>query len=113
MKVLKEFMNSLDFIRMKPDNSVIKGGIPEGGSARALVQPGRTIAVYLRCGKKGPGSAPLEIELPQGQWLAEWIDPVSGKISVSDEVEGGAVRGIRVPAYQDDAALRLTRRKQS
>src|SRR5947209_9319908 len=47
MKVLADFMNGFDFVAMKPDNSVIRGE-PPGLSARALVEPGKQYAVYLR-----------------------------------------------------------------
>jgi hypothetical protein len=50
MRVLRDFMHSFDFIRMKPDNSVIKGGVPASYTARALVEPGRQYALYLRPG---------------------------------------------------------------
>ena len=39
MKILSDFIHGFDFVRMTPDNSVIKGGIPAGGTARALVEP--------------------------------------------------------------------------
>jgi hypothetical protein len=48
MSVLREFINGFDFVAMKPDNAVITGGIPAGGTARALVQPGQAYAIYLR-----------------------------------------------------------------
>ncbi|HXG48455.1 MAG TPA: PA14 domain-containing protein [Methylomirabilota bacterium] len=58
LRALRDFMAGLDFIRMRPDNSVIKGGVPVGGSARALVQPGKAVAVYIRNeGSTGPWSA--------------------------------------------------------
>jgi hypothetical protein len=44
MKVLREFITGFDFVRMKPDHSVVQGGIPEGGTARALVEPGARVA---------------------------------------------------------------------
>ena len=46
--ILRDFINGFDFLRMKPDNSVLLGGTPEGGSARALVEPGRAYAIYIR-----------------------------------------------------------------
>ncbi len=106
MKVLREFMTDFDFIRMKPDNSVIQGGIPEGGTARALVEPGKAIALYLRSGKTA--ATALQIGLPQGSWVAEWVNPLSGAISGKVEVQGGGVREIKVPAYEQDIALRIT-----
>jgi len=47
-RILRDFIYGFDFIRMKPDNSVIKGGIPPGGTARALIEPGEAYAIYLR-----------------------------------------------------------------
>src|SRR5881628_3434821 len=48
MRVLRDFIYGFDFIHMKPDNSVIQGGVPDGLSARALVEPGKSYAIYLR-----------------------------------------------------------------
>jgi len=47
LKILKDFIESFDFIRMAPDNSVIKGGVPRGMQARALVERGRAYAIYI------------------------------------------------------------------
>jgi hypothetical protein len=47
MKVLAGFVNGFDFVAMRPDNSVIRKELP-GLSARALVEPGKQYAVYLR-----------------------------------------------------------------
>jgi hypothetical protein len=47
MKLLNEFIHSFEFIRMKPDNSIMRGGVPAGLSARALVEPGKAYAIYI------------------------------------------------------------------
>lgn len=47
LKILKDFIEGFDFIRMAPDNSVIKGGIPAGMQARALVEKGKAYAIYI------------------------------------------------------------------
>ena len=61
MKILRDFINGFDVIRMKPDNSVIKGGAPQGGTARALVDPGKAMAIYVRNQiAGGPVVRPLE-----------------------------------------------------
>jgi hypothetical protein len=52
LAILKEFVESFDFIRMKPDRSVLKGGVPPGAAAQALVEPGKAYAVYLHLGEK-------------------------------------------------------------
>jgi hypothetical protein len=49
LKVLKDFINDFDFVRMAPDDSVIMAGLPAGlVSARVLAEPGRAYALYLR-----------------------------------------------------------------
>ena len=58
LKILSDFINGFDFLRMSPDNSVIKGGAPQGGTARALVEPGKAMAIYVRKhSSTGPWSA--------------------------------------------------------
>lgn len=72
--ILGRFMRGLDFVRMKPDNSVIKGGIPAGGTARALVEPGKAYAIYVR---KAAAS---------GRFSARWTGfieaPVTGELTL-------------------------------
>src|SRR5256885_15618572 len=66
MKILKEFIHRFDFVRMKPDNAVIKSGVPEKGSARALVEPGKQYALYLF----GGTNATLKLDVPPGNYQA-------------------------------------------
>ncbi len=47
MKVLKDFIHGFDFLRMAPNNGVLKGGAGPGPSARALVEPGKQYAIYV------------------------------------------------------------------
>ncbi len=48
LRILRDFIYGFDFLKMKPDNSVIKGGVPQGITARALVEHGKAYAIYLR-----------------------------------------------------------------
>lgn len=48
LRVLADFIQSFNFIRMKPDNSVLAEPVPAGLSARALVEPNRAWAIYCR-----------------------------------------------------------------
>jgi hypothetical protein len=121
LKILSDFINGFDFVRMAPDNTVVTGGTPPGGSARALVEPGRAIAIYLR--KKGasskdapaavpvePGtSSSLQVALPAGEWRGEWVDTTTGSVVRAIDVSGGGVREIAPPDYTTDIALRLRR----
>ena len=122
LKILSDFINGFDFLRMAPENSVIKGGVPPGGTARALVEPGRALAIYVR--RKGAAAAPegempvssesgppgsLQVELSEGQWRAEWLDPPTGSVVRTADVTGGGVRALVPPDYGADIALRLRR----
>jgi hypothetical protein len=122
--ILREFVNGLAFIKMKPDNSIIKGGIPSGGSARALVEPGRACAIYLHrnispargANNSGAPSPPdagpiaLQIELSDGRWRAEWIDTKTGKTAGRANVTGGNSITLNAPPFETDIALRIVRR---
>jgi len=120
LKILKDFISAFDFVRMTPDDSVIAGSAPSGGSARALVEPGRAMAIYLRktapSGKLGnkvpvtvaaPLSTHLQLALPEGEWEAEWLDTKSGSVVGRERVTGGATRTLSSPVYDEDIALRL------
>jgi hypothetical protein len=105
MKILADFIHGFDFVHMRPDDAVVKGGIPAGGTARALVQPGKAMAIYIRGG--GPSTV-LSVELPAGTWTAEWIDTKTGAVARTVMAAGGSIRALEAPVYETDIALRLT-----
>jgi hypothetical protein len=106
MKVLNDFIHGFDFVRMRPDEGVVKGGLPPKGRARVLSEPGKQYAAYLFGGPE----AKLELALPEGTYKAEWLDPSTGKVLKSSEVTAaGAVTTLPSPRYATDVALRLLR----
>lgn len=117
MRVLRDFVHSFDFIRMKPGPAdLVK--VPAGYTARALLDPGRAYAIYLRSPVKAQSTEPssagrawLEIDLPAGRYRAEWLDPTSGKIVASETLpHDGGVRKLAPPPFSQDIAMRLRRR---
>ncbi len=106
LRILKDFIEGFDFIKMRPDNSVIKGGIPAKATARALVERGKAYAVYVKGGTK----AELVLELPKGTYRAEWIDTKTGEVARREMFQhGGGNRTVASPEYREDIALRLRR----
>ncbi|UCG48690.1 MAG: hypothetical protein JSU94_02725 [Phycisphaerales bacterium] len=102
--ILADFINGFDFVKMRPDNSVIRGGIPDNATARALVEKGRAYAVYVNGGSK----ANLVLDLPGGRYTAEWMNTKTGKIDrkrTLDHAGGSAM--LNSPEYEDDIALRI------
>jgi len=116
LRVVRDFLNSFDFVKLRPDASVIRPGLPAGVTARALSQPGKAYALYLLRGAgKGSAGAPapsgaisLELELPAGAYSAEWIDTRSGAVTKAGDLQhSGGTWPAPVPPFADDIALRV------
>lgn len=104
---LKRFLEGFDFVRMKPDQSVVCGGLQEGQRARVLSEPGRQYALYLF----GGDEVSLQLALPSGQYLAKWMDPLTGDALRSEEVKSeGDTVSLHSSDYQQEIALSLVRR---
>jgi hypothetical protein len=104
MKVLKDFLHGFDFLRMKPDETLVKGGLPPGTRARVLSEPGKQYAVYLFGGKT---AKPL-LALPPGKYAAEWISPLTGETLKREIVASkGMTVSLQSPEFHPDVALRL------
>lgn len=118
--VLKTFLYGLDFVRLKPDNSVLRNVSPRL-TASALVEPGQAYAVYLhvplprrpkdlRKLLRKNQTAQLTLRLPPGRYRAEWIDPLTGRAAKSQTFrQKGKTRELASPPFDNDVALRLQR----
>jgi hypothetical protein len=93
---------------MRPDAEAVAG--PAGAFVSALVGE-REAAMYLRRGGWPLGPAPLAIERPAGEYVAEWIDTDDGHVVRRDSFAhaGGALR-ITAPQFAGDVALRVARK---
>ena len=125
LKVLQEFMHSLDFIRMRPDAQMLASPVPPGTFARGISEPGRQYAFYIHhsrnpkgndsqflCYEVQPGSyqEDLDLRLAPGQYRAEWVSPASGTVLETTMLaHKGGVRRLRTPRYEVDVALRIKR----
>jgi len=75
LKILKDFVESFDFVRMKPARSLLENELGREDRAQLLAEPGRQYAGYFKLKE----SMPLYIEMPQGTYIVQWVDAVSGK----------------------------------
>ncbi len=106
LAILKDFINGFEFVRMRPDNSVIKGGVPQKATARVLAEKGRSYAIYIN----GGSEASLSVELPAGSYRADWVNTKTGKIDKRQDFRhSGGRLTLASPTYVDDIALRILR----
>lgn len=103
LKYLKDFIQSFDFIKMVPDNSVIKN-IPTTSRAFALVEKGKAYAVYIN----GSALKCVTIYLPEGCYRAEWYNPITGNVDIIQEnIIGGKDVMLELHLYHTDIALKI------
>jgi collagenase-like protein with putative collagen-binding domain len=103
LKILKDFIHSLDFIRMIPNNSIVQG-MPSEATAYALVEPGRAYTAYIMDGEK----LNLLLDVGAGRYRAEWLNPRTGIIDKTQELQhAGGTLSLNSPSYVEDIALRL------
>lgn len=116
-RALRDFVEGLDFLRLHPGDGIVREGVPPSHTARALVQDGRAAAVYIRPRVRGrdepepgPLTSPLRLvlDLPEGTWKAEWIQPADGAV-LHTETKAGGPLALTSPPFTEDIALRVLR----
>lgn len=120
LRILRDFIGSFDIVRMRPEPTVLRAGVPAGGSARALGDPGRAYAIYMKrlastrtsVGPRPDATdVPVQIDLPAGGWRAEWIDVLTGQVTKRESFEhAGGARELIPPGWADDVALAIRSR---
>jgi len=103
LKKLHDFMDSFDFIHMKPDPGVVRSPLPEGVTARVLANPGAAYAVYIKGGRQ----LGLKCALPKGNYLVTWIEPRDGNVIREEAVTSDGEVELSSPDYQEELALRI------
>jgi hypothetical protein len=116
--ILKRFVESFDFLRMKPDATVIRD-VSAGLSAQVLADRSRAYAIYLHVPLpnkperiadylREASDATVILDIPSGRYRIEWIDTLTGEIvSTKDLVHSGMPERIRSPKFSNDIALRI------
>ncbi len=121
LRILKQFLYGFNFVKMEPDDSVIRNVSPDL-SARALVERGKAYAVYLHVPipkkPKDIGTivnrkvkAQLTLNLPAGNYEAEWINTKTGQTESEDAFHHqGGDKKLDSPMFAADVALRVVSR---
>ncbi|HEX7584387.1 MAG TPA: hypothetical protein VF373_06830, partial [Prolixibacteraceae bacterium] len=106
LSYLKKFMDSFNFVAMKPDTTVHSEGLSGKNKVIVLAETGKQYAIYWMGGKQ----VDLELILPKGNYYLEWMNPVTGKSEKKEKVNhsGGKIK-LESPVYQEDIALHIVR----
>jgi hypothetical protein len=116
LSILKTFLEGFDFVKMTPASEVVRRqriqARPQDGKGRppsvsVLAEAGKQYAIYVRDGL----GAELTLDLPEGDYRAEWLNPRSGKVEKTEDLHHrGGERSLTSPPYTEDMALRIRRR---
>ncbi len=106
MKLLKEFIHALDFVKMKPARRVISEPIPKNARCQVLAEQGRQYAAYF----KGAPEFAFSIDLPAGNYQVQWIDVVTGRQFTPLKLahDGGSAR-FQIPEKLGECAFTVVR----
>lgn len=100
---LKKFIESVDFITMTPDSTVLNDN---EAIYNAISDRGKQYAIYIR---KLDGD-PVTLSIPSGNYSVYWMHPDSGKYEKSITTTSNDDKiTLNVPIHADDIALKLVR----
>ncbi len=104
LRVLKDFVEGFDFLKMKPDNSIMRVSQGNISGFQVLAEAGKQYAVYL---EKAAGAS-IQLNILDGEYQMEWQNPVTGIAEKSSKVKttGGKLELI-YPDWSQDAVLKL------
>jgi hypothetical protein len=109
LKILSEFMGSIDFIKMRPaGNEKIKLPEQENISAHALAGDDASLAAYLHRNDTIVQNSVIGINLPEGSYKLTWTDTkTSGnKTEMINQHQGGWIEQSS-PPFSEDIAFRV------
>ncbi len=110
-KILAGFMNSIDFINMRPADSLRMTTTEQGTTLRALADKRNLlIAVYVQRHDTIPAITELQVDLTPGSYTFVWTDTKTGKETNGEiEYHQGGFATIPSPVYSEDIAVRIAK----
>ena len=102
LSYLQEFISGFDFVRMKPDTTVIHDQLLAARS-RVLSEPGKQYGIYVF----GKGPFNLKLFIPQGTYHAEYVDPLTGETEKRESISSDGSLIITTPPFKEDVAIRI------
>jgi len=122
LSILKGFMESFDFIRMKPDLSVMIS-FSEEITSYVLAESGEAYAIYCHVPLPWKPENPdqiavntiktkLTLDIPKGKYHVEWLDTQKGNLAGKEKFKhrGGEIT-LETPEFAGDIALKIVSKR--
>ncbi len=113
LRILRRFMDELEFIRMSPFEPD-RLSVAEPDLAVFGLEEPRCLAIYLCFAEKGEEaeegerSAALQLDLPAGGYHVTWVETKTGEHVLTQELtHGGGACCLVSPPFIEDVALRI------
>lgn len=104
LRILSDFLNTPSLPSLKLDRTSVQHA--SGVMARVLSNPGSEYKIYL----DGRGPSTLSLNLPSGDYSAEWINPETGAVERQETIHSaGGASELRSPDFAEGIALRIHR----
>ncbi len=139
LRVLSEFMSTIDYVKMRPAPDLLVEPLPDGILSQVLARPGEAYVVYARIPAPDltkaritePNGSPgfdtaivtsliprpttrtlsVRLDVAPGSYRVDWITPVTGAVAASNAVDhAGGVMSLEAPPFSEDTAVRIVRR---
>ena len=104
LAVLREFIESFDFLKMKPDTTVLEGR-HRFTAAEVLAESGKQYGVYLF----GKGSHDIRLSIPAGTYSVTFVDPVTGASQDGGSMTSDGTLAVKTPPFAEDVAISVRR----
>ena len=95
LRTLREFVTRYDFASMHPVENLARG--------ISLLRGERQAVAYMEGQKEG-----LSLDMPEGTYRVEWLDPIEGKIIESEEVNVVDALHLSSPLNRDELVVGVT-----
>lgn len=107
LKYLQDFLGSFEYIRMRPDSTLIGPSVSSTMRYNALSETGKQYALYFI----DDTLRSLALNIPAGSYDITWLHPATGKYEKSRTVNNTTGTLIlTVPPHKEDIALKIVRR---
>lgn len=105
LSYLRKFIESFDFIKMKPDYTVVAHA--PGMRTQAITEPGKQYAIVF-CGST---NQPVQLNLPKGNYLCEIFCPQTGQIieKTNFRLKKNGIHKIQLPEHRKLTALKIVK----